>query len=885
MAANAVDYNLWIAGTRVTSSNASNIRTGVKYDASGNKLTLTNATINSGSQVAIESSIENLTIEINGVCTINSGNDAIAVSGNTTIDGVYMTNHGTLNITTTGQTGAAIWAKGVKLRLYNLYLTAQGEEYCIYGGIGNNYGTIDMSCLEMTTNIKSGSNGAVSGFSSARFGTDAYLVNGDFNSSQRAICSNSTSSTKLSTVQTRGALYVGGIIVRCAGTSTDNLNPSAKTAGTISFSYSDKTLTLDNVTYSGSKRFIDNYKIDGLKVVVKGTNTISNSGNFSIRSNRAFSMEGATASYTDNKLKISDCFSAIYENDYNNEGGHTLLLKNLTLDLTATSEAAIGAATNGSTALSVENCKITASSASDYGAIAGMKSCQLTGCSVNTQETPVCFNAAKKGFADISQTLAKKVVIGVPTTTYDIYVLDEQLNNLNANNVVVDGLTEGTISYSNSDKTLTLNDVELTSTATDVKGIKVGVENAIINLKGANAITTDGDALFLTNKGVTMTGSIGIFRSTGQDGLSTNAGCGITLNGSDITFEGKRYGLYGGGGISEVMTLKGSDNNGMYYFKGGQKTIHNLTNLKLEGVDFWYSSGTQQTPGCYWDPKQETVCQNGGTVLKDWVAIAYIEKSYGITIGDVEITDCNAGAVGSKDILAGTVSYNAALGRLTLDGAKIVTTNSERFPSCIFNTKNYPYVKGDGVNDLTIYVKSDSELSSDKWSAINLWQNTTIEANGNAKLTLSGTKGDIFGNMDATITLKDINIDAAGYFGASSSNGKLNIDLKTADRRIQVKNGIYDWQTINLNDTKILEPTGAKLKSDNTAIVTSNGSTKAMNVVLGDKNATGIEGIEADTDVKVIGIYDAEGRRLNEMQPGVNILRMSDDTTRKVIKK
>ena len=70
-----------------------------------------------------------------------------------------------------------------------------------------------------------------------------------------------------------------------------------------------------------------------------------------------------------------------------------------------------------------------------------------------------------------------------------------------------------------------------------------------------------------------------------------------------------------------------------------------------------------------------------------------------------------------------------------------------------------------------------------------------------------------------------------------------------------------------------------------TAKLSSDGKTLATSVVFGDKTTAGIDGITTDADAEVIGIYDAQGRKLEEMQQGVNIIRMSDGTTRKVIKK
>lgn len=47
---------------------------------------------------------------------------------------------------------------------------------------------------------------------------------------------------------------------------------------------------------------------------------------------------------------------------------------------------------------------------------------------------------------------------------------------------------------------------------------------------------------------------------------------------------------------------------------------------------------------------------------------------------------------------------------------------------------------------------------------------------------------------------------------------------------------------------------------------------------------TGIDGVKTTSEVTVEGIYTIDGKRLSEMQSGVNIVRMSDGTTQKIIK-
>ena len=54
-----------------------------------------------------------------------------------------------------------------------------------------------------------------------------------------------------------------------------------------------------------------------------------------------------------------------------------------------------------------------------------------------------------------------------------------------------------------------------------------------------------------------------------------------------------------------------------------------------------------------------------------------------------------------------------------------------------------------------------------------------------------------------------------------------------------------------------------------------------------DNDVTGIEAVTAESvgNADITDIYDLNGRRRDALQPGINIVKMSDGTTRKVIKR
>ena len=56
-------------------------------------------------------------------------------------------------------------------------------------------------------------------------------------------------------------------------------------------------------------------------------------------------------------------------------------------------------------------------------------------------------------------------------------------------------------------------------------------------------------------------------------------------------------------------------------------------------------------------------------------------------------------------------------------------------------------------------------------------------------------------------------------------------------------------------------------------------------VVFGDKSMTAIEALEVEQKTDMKAIYDAAGRQTQKVRQGMNIVRMSDGTVRKIVVK
>lgn len=130
-------------------------------------------------------------------------------------------------------------------------------------------------------------------------------------------------------------------------------------------------------------------------------------------------------------------------------------------------------------------------------------------------------------------------------------------------------------------------------------------------------------------------------------------------------------------------------------------------------------------------------------------------------------------------------------------------------------------------------------------------------------------------NFSGYVKLGDINID--GVNGATSDNNTL-ILTKEGNTHIDVMGGV----DVTLND-------GCKIEGDKLFMNMSISALRGTMIVgvefEGTSTSTGIDNVTTTTDNGVEAIYDLNGRKLNEMQKGVNIVRKADGTTIKVLKK
>ena len=779
---------------------------------------------------------------------------------------------------------------GNQLTIHDLYLTVENSiTSCLVAESGFDTSKLSVytAVLKLTTGA---SDGAIRGFASTFFdGGDAYLLNGVYyDATNRRSCN--SDGTVAGTVTTGAPLFVGGGIVGIGYSTSISLYPNGLTAGNISYEHSSKTLSFDAVKITvptaataSETRVVYNKDLEGLTILFNGNNTLEtqtkNVGSV-IKTEKKLTIKGEGVDL--GKLATLKGNIGIYAPS-----------SEVTIDNASVfADAGYGiiGTESGPMTLNIKDAFVAAKGT--VGSMYNMANCNLTNVQVYADIAPgVCFRKALKGFGTATEVYKDVIWILPWSTDYNVTVLGEKVTDLNLSNIAVDGLTEGTISYDKDNKVLTLDGVEMTAPeGTDFIGVNTNVNGytvSTIALTGTNKLTTNGHVFALAGD-VTFEGN-GSLIATSNNGsgvsmyrYNNNASLTINVN-NTVKFFGKKYGVWGNATSSTTsdLILKKAGNNSDYYFQGTTTAaVKEFGNLTMTNMDF-YSGSTYGTPGCYFD--DEAVRQNGGNIVNGDKVVNFYRLNdgdrYGIKIGGVEITNCNKFGVGSKYITAGggnAVKYDNSSKELTLNDATIDNQGDDK--NCIRNEE---------VDNLTINVASNSTLtstSSNNWGTI--YSEKAVTITGSGKLTVNGTRGNI-SVAGGSMTFKDVNVSMTGELKGytSSGNNYLYVDLaKGSGKRVEIAGKVYDFTDMTLrNGTKILEPEGAWYDTSNKYVTTGSGA--AEGIVFADMDATGIEGVMMNADVKVIGIFDTEGRQLDEMQPGVNILRMSDGTTKKIIKK
>lgn len=387
------DYNLWIAGTQVTSKNASNIMSGVKYDRATKTLTLTNANITaSGSSTSGIQTNEDLTIKLVGNNTVKSTSSAI-MSSNANVLNIVGTSDATTLEATSSNT-LAVYAHDGDVTIKNCYLTAKGSSYGIAGDAKSQKLTIDGATVVCPGTV---TDAQIKDFNSMSFLNDSQILSpsgASFASSKNAVVDNAGNILK-------GQLMIGkSFNIEVAGIKVGTPNAGDILGdGKVKYDAATSTLLLNNATINAPKSEYGIYAGIPITIALIGKNTITTNNDYCIQTSKNSVIQSAVGSSA--VLNCSTNSYAIVPFD------NTLTIKNCTVNAETSSNYAIWGNGNKGT-LAVNNANLTLKA--KMGAASMLKNATLTGCYV---DTPIgaTFSTSKNSFVDSNNSIITEMAI------------------------------------------------------------------------------------------------------------------------------------------------------------------------------------------------------------------------------------------------------------------------------------------------------------------------------------------------------------------------------------------------------------------------------------------------------------------------------------------
>ena len=784
------EYDLWIAGEKVTSANCSDLTAipgvygKVSYDPTTKTLTLEDASINGGVRSRNE-----LTCVVKGKISITSSSpnrDAMKFSKNAIIKG-----NGQLTLKSSK--GYGIYTGGVLL-IEDCTVYAEGK--CGITGNDGSFGE-SLTIRNASVTAKGSTYGSIRDLVYfTLLGCEITKPAGAvWNASKYAVCDASGNVIKDEVVISPMSynLKIAGVEVTSANSSDLSVIDGVK--GKVSYDPTTKTLTLEDASIDGGEQHRGILSKDELTCVVKGKVFItSNKSTMSLAKNAIIKGTGQLS------LKSSkDC--GIYTEA-------TLLIEGCTVYAEGKWGITGKAGTSGES-LTIRNASVTAKG-STQGSICALTNFTLEGCEI-TKPAGAVWNASKHAVCDASGHFIKDEVVITPVEWYNLEIAGVQISSANYKKLSsIPGVT-GEVTYDPDTKTLTLNNATING------GDKDGISSsAYINcvVKGDVNVTSDkGDALFFYNE-ATISGG-GKLTASSNDEAGVGVMGDLTIEDCSVVASGKQGFCARDGYLNESLII----NNAFVTAKGTEGSIYGLTNFTLEGCEI------TKPAGAVWDASQKAVCDASGNVITSEVVISSV---YGLEIAGVKVTSANCSDLTAIPGVKGKVSYDPATKTLTLEDASIDVGEQ--------------YLGISSTDELTCVVKGKVSITSNKWRAMVFYKNAIIKGNG--QLTLKSSERCVI-YTEAALLIEGCTVYAEGVFGIAGKDGSsgesLTIRNATVTAKGSPRGSICDLANFTLEGCEITKPAGAVWNASKHAVCDASGNVITDEVVITPVKTYGLE--------------------------------------------
>ena len=794
----AANYELYIAGTQVTDANCNNLSKlpGVTvapggwftYDPASNRLDMKDVTVSPASEkIAILNFREGLKIVIAGSNYLKSADcTSLSCIRSTEIKGDgYLFIERSRKYSSIFVNGATLTISGISLESGDIRGSSDGNQSLIFKN------------ARVKIKVRPPVD-AIWDFNS--FTTqDCEIISPKgayFDATRRAVRdADGELANEIVIERNKYDLYIAGTQV-----TKDNCNDLSgidgvtKTDGYV-FKYDPvtTTLTMKGVTVSAEGKYrnaILNENIHGLKIEVKGTNSLKASNGYA-----ALTCNVATeiCGYGTCTMSATE-YGGLYTRS-------TLTITNSTI--VASGKWGIMGMNGTKEKLILENAKVTATGTE--AGIIYLASLETKGCKIITPAGGT-FDKTKHAVVDDSGNKAKKVEI-IPV--YSLYIGDTQVTYLNCNDLSkIDGVTVapgGKFKYVPETQALLMKNVTV---STEDNAILIGKELKIL-VSGTNRVEVKNGL------------AINIFAHTEIDGDGSLTATSINntairlaytnLTISNITFEasGLHCGIEGMGigEPKEVLTIKNAN-----VIAKGAKGIRDIAAFITEGCEI------VEPVGGKFDETKHAVVDADENVAKE-VKIA--RTTYDLYIAGTQVTKDNCNDLskipGVTVAEGGEFKYDPSTTTLTMKEV-IVTTEDNKF--AILNK---------GVEGLKIDVSGTNRLKATNFPALGAVTSMLIEGSGSLITSCNGDSSNpsiiLYNSVD--ITISDITLEATGKWGITGWNGKQNEKLILRNAKVTATGteaGIADLASFTTEGCQIIEPAGGKFDEKKYAVVDAEGN-------------------------------------------------------------
>lgn len=391
---------------------------------------------------------------------------------------------------------------------------------------------------------------------------------------------------------------------------------------------------------------------------------------------------------------------------------------------------------------------------------------------------------------------------------YDLWVGSKQVNRNNK----ADILGDGTASYDSDKKLLKLKDANINIAEDDAEAVapvKSGIEGLTVLLHGENALIGASymDGIALMGAGSTIQGPGSLYAEGGHESVGLRYSKNFTIKDCAVTVRGEEGGIRGDNGGMRILNSTVSaacDDSG---YSG---SMSGISSLEMKGCGFL---APQDVTLELRNGFNGVTTDEGRTYTTEEVIIGTAD--YGVYIDERVITPFNAGEVTGENV-TGHISFNPGTNTLRLDNARVFTEDIALMT-----------MREESGTPLTIELIGNNYLENPLNGHYVAFFDSpiTITGSGTLNIKTQGRYALSTSFIPITITGGCTVIAEGAEYGLTGVAGAKNEILTIDGATVRVKGGkasLGSYKSMILKGVNITSPSGAVFNS-NTGNIELNG--------------------------------------------------------------